>query len=29
MMRQPPSTNLSGLIGDGHFLLPSFIVRRA
>jgi hypothetical protein len=26
MMRQPPSTDPSGLIGDGHFLLPSLYV---
>jgi hypothetical protein len=26
MMRQPPSTDLSGLIGDGNFLLPSLLV---
>jgi hypothetical protein len=25
MMRQPPSTDLSGLIGDGNFLLPSLL----
>jgi hypothetical protein len=26
MMRQPPSTDLSGLIGDGNFQLPSLLV---
>ncbi|MES2594108.1 MAG: choice-of-anchor D domain-containing protein [Verrucomicrobiota bacterium] len=25
IMRQPPSTDASGLIGDGHFLLPSLL----
>jgi hypothetical protein len=26
VMRQPPSTDLSGLIGDGNFQLPSLLV---
>ena len=26
IMRQPPSTDLSGLIGDGNFQLPSLLV---